>query len=131
MGRLRKSVVDTIVRLRKQGFTQAEVAEKTKVHLKSVQKYDPLRNSNNQVRPGTSSGKPTYDPNLFTKYMANWVESIALTLQFEAKVELVCPSCLDGKLHLDDYTGMTYNCKRCEYKLPLLTYILEGKYKPD
>ena len=45
MGRLRKSVVDRIVRFRNQGYTQAETAEKTGVHLKTVQKHDPLRKS--------------------------------------------------------------------------------------
>jgi len=43
MGRLRKDIVDKIIKLRKQGYTQAETAEKAGVNLKTVRKYDPLR----------------------------------------------------------------------------------------
>jgi len=43
MGRLAKAKTDEIVKLRQQGFTQRETAEKVKVHLRTVRKYDPLK----------------------------------------------------------------------------------------
>lgn len=43
MGRLAKEKVDEIIRLRQRGYTQKEAAEKAKVHLRTVRKYDPLR----------------------------------------------------------------------------------------
>lgn len=43
MGRLTKSKIDEIRKLREQGYTQKETAEKVKVHLRTVRKYDPLR----------------------------------------------------------------------------------------
>ena len=43
MGRLTKTKIDAIIKLRKQGYTQKETAEKLKVHLRTVRKYDPLR----------------------------------------------------------------------------------------
>ena len=43
MGRLTKAKIDQIAKLREQGYTQKETAEKMKVHLRTVRKYDPLR----------------------------------------------------------------------------------------
>lgn len=43
MGRLTKAKIDQIAKLRQQGYTQREAAEKVKVHLRTVRKYDPLR----------------------------------------------------------------------------------------
>ena len=43
MGRLIKAKIDEIARLRKQGYTQKETAEKLNVHIRTVRKYDPLR----------------------------------------------------------------------------------------
>jgi len=43
MGRLTKSKKDEIMKLREQGYTQKETAERVKVHLRTVRKYDPLR----------------------------------------------------------------------------------------
>jgi len=43
MGRLTKSKTDEIRKLREQGYTQKETAEKAGVHLRTVRKYDPLR----------------------------------------------------------------------------------------
>ena len=43
MGRLTKTKVDEIAKLRKQGYTQKETAEKVNVHLLTVRKYDPLK----------------------------------------------------------------------------------------
>ena len=43
MGRLTKTKVDEIVKLRKQNYTQKEAAEKLGIHVRTVRKYDPLR----------------------------------------------------------------------------------------
>jgi len=43
MGRLTKAKIDEIGKLREQGYTQKETAEKAEVHLRTVRKYDPLR----------------------------------------------------------------------------------------
>ena len=52
MGRLTKAKIDEIIKLRKQGYTQEETAEKAKVHLRTVRKYDSLR-VQKPVRPAT------------------------------------------------------------------------------
>lgn len=43
MGRLTKAKIDEIARLRREGYTQAEIAQKVKVHVRTVRRYDPLR----------------------------------------------------------------------------------------
>jgi len=43
MGRLTKAKIDAISKLRQQGYTQKETAEKVEVHLRTVRKYDPLK----------------------------------------------------------------------------------------
>jgi len=55
MGRLTKTKVDEIEKLRREGYTQKETAEKVKVHLRTVRKYDPLREK--PVRPSREQAK--------------------------------------------------------------------------
>ncbi len=43
MGRLTKAKIDQIRKLRKDGYTQKETAEKVDVCLRTVRKYDPIR----------------------------------------------------------------------------------------
>jgi len=43
MGRLRKAKIDEVIRLRNDGYTQQETAERARVNLKTVRKYDPLK----------------------------------------------------------------------------------------
>ncbi len=41
MGRLAKTKVDEIAKLREDGYTQKEIAERLHVHPRTVRKYDP------------------------------------------------------------------------------------------
>ena len=50
MGRLTKAKIDEIARLRGQNYTQKETVEKVGVHLRTVRKYDPLREQR-PIRP--------------------------------------------------------------------------------
>jgi len=52
MGRLTKAKTDEIGKLRKEGYTQKETAEKVGVHIRTVRKYDPLRD---QEKDGVTS----------------------------------------------------------------------------
>lgn len=56
MGRLTKAKIDEIAKLRQEGYTQKETAEKVKVHLRTVRKYDPLREQK-PVRPTAEQPK--------------------------------------------------------------------------
>jgi lipase chaperone LimK len=51
MGKLTKTKIDEIARLRQEGYTQKEIAQKAKVHLRTVRKYDPLRTQKPRITP--------------------------------------------------------------------------------
>ena len=53
MGRLSKAKIDKIVKLREDGYIQKEVAQKVAVDIKTVRKYDPLRQSVKQPQEET------------------------------------------------------------------------------
>lgn len=51
MGRLRKAKIDEIIRLRNDGYTQQETAERAGGNLKTVRKYDPLKQPKHVAPP--------------------------------------------------------------------------------
>jgi DNA-binding transcriptional MerR regulator len=55
MGRLTKAKIDEIIKLRQEDYTQKETAEKAKVHIRTVRKYDPLREK--PVKPSREQAK--------------------------------------------------------------------------
>ena len=113
MGRLRKSVIDQIVKLRKAGYTQAETAEQTEVHLKTVQKYDPLRKRKKEtINAVNGSSMDRLDDD--TWWLVQWVKCMVATLQFGAGIALVCPSCRQGNLALNEIKQVYY-CERCNH----------------
>ena len=117
MGRLRKSVVDRIVRLRNQGYTQAETAEKTGVHLKTVQKHDPLRKSQKAAALPSVKGEPIRDLESDLNTLGDWVESLRWALHYKMKVELLCPKCMEGVV---EDTGGVFVCQKCGYEMKAL-----------
>ena len=124
MGRLRKSIIDTIIKLRKKGYTQAETAEKTGVNLKTVQKYDPLRKSET-----TTTIKPPERPHvddLFVECVGDWIDSITKTLRFNLHTELTCPHCM-GKLKLDEEGS--FSCGHCQNWMPLPGWLFRDEIK--
>jgi hypothetical protein len=96
MGRLRKSLVDKIVRLRNQGYTQPETAEKAGVHLKTVHRYDPLRKSKKVAIVPNGKNEPITNLQSDIGILGDWVEALRETLQFKMDVELMCPKCMEG-----------------------------------
>lgn len=125
MGKLRKTKIDSIIRLRKQGYTQAETAERVGVHVKTVQRHDPLRRSKNQTGLKTAEGSTIEDLEHHIKCLGDWVDSLAMTLRSDLRVELLCPSCLEGTLTSDDETGERFFCNDCGYEMPLPSYVWE------
>jgi ribosomal protein S27AE len=129
MGRVRKSVVDKIVRLRKQGYTQVEAAEKAGVHLKTVQKHDPLRKSKKTTISPSIKGEPFTDLQSDIKTLGDWVESLRWTLKYKMDVDLLCPKCSEGIVD-DDDTG-TFICQKCGYKMKALGSVWKSDQKSD
>lgn len=127
MGRLRKSVVDRIVRLRNQRFTQAETAEKTGVHLKTVQKYDPLRKSKKVEVVPLAPGTPIEELKSDINTLGDWVEALRLSLEDKAKADLLCPKCLEGRV---EDTGGVFVCRRCGYEMKAIGNVWKSGKEP-
>ena len=79
MGRLRKTKVDMIVKLRRQQYTQVETAEQVGVHLKTVQKYDPLRRPKRTVTNEEADHTSIADLKMGLANLTAWVEGILAT----------------------------------------------------
>ena len=124
MGKLRKTIVDMIVRLRKKGYTQAETAEKAGVNLKTVRKYDPLRQSDKTPITKVVKGPSAEDLEHYIKCLGDWVDSLATTVQHDLGAKLMCPKCGDGSL-VSNETGDKFFCDKCRYEMPLPSYVWE------
>lgn len=125
MGRLRKDIVDKIIKLRKQGYTQAETAEKAGVNLKTVRKYDPLRQSDKTPIAKVVKGPSAEDLLHYIKCLGDWAYSLAITFQDDFKTDLRCPKCTVGKLVTNE-TADKFFCNKCKHEMPLPSYIWEG-----
>jgi hypothetical protein len=97
MGRLRKAKVDEIVRLRNEGYTQNETAEKAVVNLKTVRKYDPLKQP---------------------KYLAVPLEERVRCLEHLVHYLLGYTYALGGEFDEEVYPPL--DCPHCENKVLLL-----------
>lgn len=124
MGRLRKSTVDMIVRLRRQGYTQTETAEKAKVHLKTVQKYDPLRKSSKVVSSKSAKRATIESLESDLKTLGDWADAIRTTLLVKLGHRVTCPKCMEGELDADDGTNI-FVCSRCRYEMLLFSNVWE------
>lgn len=128
MGRIRKAKIDMIIKLRKEGYTQAEVAEKVGVHLKTVQRYDPMRQDNKAK--GTASLTQAFIENLQDqiKTLGDWIAAIQVTLMEVQHIpDLRCPVCYDGKLVDDENRPGMFYCtlEDCEYEMRLPSHVWE------
>ena len=121
MGRLRKSVVDKIVKLREENYTQAETAEKLHIHIKSVQKYDPLRRSADERTARSPETLSSRDLVAILKTQGDFIDAILITLRLDTQARRVrCPSCLEGDL--EEENGV-YTCLRCGYKMRMFANV--------
>ena len=121
MGRLTKTKIDEIAKLRGKGYTQKETAEKLKVHLRTVRKYDPLHQSNPPGRRTIEDRLVALEEGVRTCWdLLDLLHSVMLrspvlcsTLEEET---FNCMRC-DGKLRFDEEEA-TYICHNCKHKFP-------------
>ena len=122
MGRLTKTKVDQIARLRKQGYTQKETAEKVNVNLRTVRKYDPLRE--NRPREGmpledrmtaVEDGVRTCWDMLHILHRV-MLESEELNNILEER-SLTCPRC--GEELFFDGLELAHICCNCDFQMPM------------
>ncbi len=124
MGRLQKSVVDKIAKLRREGYTQAETAERVGVHLKSVQKYDPLRQSASGATAGSSKAMSAGDLVAIVKTQGDFIEALLTTLRLEINVKRIrCPSCMEGGI--EEENGL-YTCQKCGYAIEMFAHVWDA-----
>jgi len=123
MGRLRKAKIDSIQKLRQQGYTQAETAEKVGVHLKTVQKYDPLRKSKKTEDISLLTQLSFDDLDNFVNSLIWWIMCIEHTLMTKLDTKIMCPECGQGTYQYDKKKG-TSVCDSCESEMsaPILIW---------
>jgi len=122
MGRLTKAQIDEIAKLRKEEYTQKEIAERLHVHPRTVRKYDPLRQQRSEERSVENrlsvleeAIRVCWDY-IDLLYVAVLRSAIGECLETET---YVCPRC-KGKLIYDE-DKVTYICKKCGHKFSILS----------
>jgi transcriptional regulator with XRE-family HTH domain len=126
MGRLTKKKIDQIAKLRSQGYTQIEVAEKVGVCLKTVRKYDPGSIAGSAKEWQELQGLPERVKKL--EEIAKTLSALATSYQFEKGDEFVawCPKCnsevttkrMEHKKTKKSY----YGCSQCGTPIPYAKY---------
>ena len=115
MGRLTKKKIDQIRKLRKQDYTQKEVAENVGVHVRTVRKYDPYRvDAKHRVRENndTESIRSTI------LVILQWLDVLNISLLNYGNISYFCPRCCENDLEFDADEEI-YFCSECGYKIVL------------
>ena len=126
MGRLTKKKIDQITKLRAEGFTQKEIAEKTGVCLKTVRKYDPGSISGSAKEWQELQGLPERVKKL--EEIVKTLSALALSYQLEKGEEYLawCPACDNAVVvqgASDKKTKKSYyRCSECGTPIPYARY---------
>jgi len=122
MGRLAKAQTDEIAKLRKEGYTQKEIAERLHVHPRTVRKYDPLRQERSEERSVENRLSVLEEA---IRVCWDYIDLIYVAVLRSAigecleKETYLCPRC-NGKLIYDE-DKVTYICKKCGHKFSILS----------
>jgi transcriptional regulator with XRE-family HTH domain len=117
MGRLVKAKIDEIAKLRLEGYTQKEVAQRLHLHPRTVRKYDPLHQERLQER-SVEDRLSALEEAIRTSW--DWIGLLHMTMLLSdlgdilVHQEYECPRCR-GKLGYDD-DEETYVCNECGHK---------------
>jgi len=122
MGRLAKSKVDEIAKLREDGYTQKEIAERLHVHPRTVRKYDPSRQERSEER-SVEKRLSALEGAISTCWhyidLLYWaMHNSAIGECLETKTH-VCPRCLGRLIYNED--KVTYICNKCGHKFSILS----------
>ena len=125
MGRLAKSQVDEIAKLREGGYTQKEIAERLHVHPRTVRKYDPSHETKQRRQRSTEDRLAALEEGLRTSWDLLELLHCAMIRSNELQhmLEKTTYRCLrcDGKLKYVDQEA-TYVCSNCGHKFPPSLY---------
>jgi DNA-binding CsgD family transcriptional regulator len=118
MGRLTKAKIDQIAKLRKEGYTQQETAQKTGVHVRTIRKYDVTR-SQKELDNKTTIRNAQQAILVIMDWL--WVFINPLFLE----EGLQCPCCLAESMSYDA-EAETFLCRQCGHKMILPWYVCEN-----
>lgn len=126
MGRLAKAKIDEIAKLREEGYTQKEIAERLHLHPRTVRKYDPSHeikqrgqrlSTEDRLAALEEAVRNSWD--LIELLHCVMLRSDELGHMLE-KTTYPCPRC-NGKLRYVDQEA-TYVCSNCGHKFPPSLY---------
>lgn len=115
MGRLLKKKVDQIASLRKQGYTQKEVAQKLEVHVRTVRKYDPTHTT---VKRHPIDNDAIESIRRVLPTILDWLDILVYLLLSDDKHN--CPRCHTNALEFD-LDEVVFICRKCGYR-PVLPH---------
>ena len=110
MGRLTKKTIDEIVKLRKQGYTQKEAAERLRIHIRTVRKYDPLRVF---TKHPYIENDPIKSIRAVISVILVWLDVLSNEL---IGIDNDCPRCGIDSLEYDGDKDL-FICRECGYRL--------------
>jgi predicted transcriptional regulator len=125
MGRLTKKKIDEIRGLRKQGYCQKEIAEKVRVHVKTVRKYDPT----SKTRKHHTLERQIETIEQALAIMLDWLKiSNPPSVSIE---RLFCPRCQTEESLYYDVEEEVFTCSECGFKLAPLEIICPKCFSYD
>jgi len=121
MGRLTKVKIDEIGKLRKQGYTQKETAQKVGVHVRTVRRYDPLYESRQSEKRSVEDRLAALEQALTASW--DWIYLLYITILRSSpgltscleEESCPCPRC-NGKLEYDE-DQYAHVCRDCGHKV--------------
>ena len=125
MGRLAKSKVDEIAKLRGEGYTQKEIAERIHVHPRTVRKYDPSHEIRQRGQRSTEDRVAALEEGVRTSWdlleLLHCVMLRSRELQHSLEeTTYPCPRCYGEIKYVDQEA--TYVCSNCGHKFPPSLY---------
>jgi hypothetical protein len=120
MGRLTKAKIDQIAILRKEGYTQQEVAQKIGVHVRTVRKYDVTSTQN-----GLDNKIASRNAQQAILVIMEWLSVLLYPLFLNGKEDLYCPCCLAESMSYDS-EAETFLCRQCGHKMILPRDVCEN-----
>jgi uncharacterized protein YbaR (Trm112 family) len=129
MSRILKAKVEEIRKLRKAHFTLKETAERAHVHIRTVQKWDPLvQNSQNRKFEQSSVEDRLSALEEAVRTCWDWIDLLYVTMCRSPELAdslnngtYQCPRC-KGKLEYDASGENTWVCHGCGHKFSLPYY---------
>ena len=127
LGILEKRKRDMIVKMRKEGYIQREIAEKLGVNLKTVRKYDHSTSCGSGKRRTQEERLTACEAAIRTAL--DWLH----LLWFMAPTDQLydCPKCGSYRMKYDDYVESTFVCERCGYQYTLPFHLCHECFSRD